>query len=133
MSVLLDTNILVYAWDPSDPQKQARAVQTLHEYRHQACLSTQNVSEFASVMIRKGCDLGWLSRVITLYSQIMTVYPVSVGQVEHALRAVREHRMSFWDAQIWAVAMTHRIPVILTEDGPVGQTIEGVQFHNPLQ
>lgn len=133
MSVLIDTNILVYAWDSGDKVKQTRAIHVLHEYRNQACLSTQNLSEFSSVMIRKGCDLQWLQRVISIYSQLLTIVPVHTQEVEHAVRAVQEHRMSFWDAQIWAVALTNRIPVILSEDGPTGQVIEGVTFENPLQ
>jgi predicted nucleic acid-binding protein len=49
-----------------------------------------------------------------------------------AIEATQQYRMSFWDAQIWAVAVSNRIPEIFTEDGPVQQTIEGVTWRNPF-
>jgi hypothetical protein len=33
---------------------------------------------------------------------------------------------------IWSVAKSNNIPSIFTEDGPIGQTIEGVTYINPL-
>jgi hypothetical protein len=33
-----------------------------------------------------------------------------------AARGVRTYKMSYWDAQIWASARLHQIPVIFSED-----------------
>ena len=52
--------------------------------------------------------------------------------VLEAVRGVRDHRFSFYDAQIWAVARLNSIPVILSEDFNTGASIEGVLFVNPL-
>lgn len=43
---------------------------------------------------------------------------------------VRDHKMSFWDAQIWAAARTNGIPVILSEDFSDGSVLDGVRFVN---
>jgi predicted nucleic acid-binding protein len=40
--------------------------------------------------------------------------------------------LSFWDAQIWAAARLHRIPVVLSEDFNPGAVIEGVRFVDPF-
>ena len=50
-----------------------------------------------------------------------------------AVRGVRIHQMAFWDAQIWASARLHQIPLIFTEDFNVGAVIEGVRFVNPFE
>ena len=51
--------------------------------------------------------------------------------VLEATRGVCEHRMSLWDAQIWAAAKLNQITIILSEDfGP--QIIEGVRVVNPF-
>ncbi len=50
-----------------------------------------------------------------------------------ALRGVDAHRLSFWDALIWAVARLNQVPIVLTEDLPGGQTwIDGVRYLNPI-
>jgi predicted nucleic acid-binding protein len=52
--------------------------------------------------------------------------------VTEALRGVEEHRLSYYDAQIWAAARLARIPAVLSEDFNPGATLEGVSFVNPL-
>jgi predicted nucleic acid-binding protein len=49
-----------------------------------------------------------------------------------AVRATDEHSFRFFDAQIWACAKLNQVPVVLSEDVPVGATVEGVTFENPL-
>lgn len=50
-----------------------------------------------------------------------------------AVRGVRTYKMAYWDAQIWASARLHQIPLIFTEDFNVGAVIEGVRFVNPFE
>jgi predicted nucleic acid-binding protein len=130
---LIDTSILVYAWNAGDKIKQRKAIEVLEQYKDRACLSIQNISEFSAVMLRNGCDPQWLGGVISLYERLMTVLPFSVHDARQALRAVQQYRMSYWDAQIWSAAKTNGIPIILSDNGPTGQTIEGVTYTNPLQ
>jgi len=49
-----------------------------------------------------------------------------------AARGVKEHRFSYWDAQIWAAAKLNQVPVIFSEDFASGSTVEGVTFVNPF-
>ena len=49
-----------------------------------------------------------------------------------AVRGVRTYKMAYVDAQIWALARLHQIPLIFTEDFNVGAVIEGVRFVNPF-
>jgi predicted nucleic acid-binding protein len=43
-------------------------------------------------------------------------------------RGVRTYKMSYWNAQIWASATLHQIPVIFSEDFNEGTVVEGISF-----
>jgi predicted nucleic acid-binding protein len=49
-----------------------------------------------------------------------------------AIRGVKEHHFSYWDAQIWASARLNQIGMILSEDYAHNSLVEGVRFINPL-
>jgi predicted nucleic acid-binding protein len=66
------------------------------------------------------------------FAEIFSVLPLTPSIVLEALGGVRDHSMSYYDAQIWAAAKLAQIPVVLSEDFPTGATIEGVQFVNPF-
>jgi predicted nucleic acid-binding protein len=132
MGILIDTNILIYAWDAQEKFKQTKALETLNAYRNEACLSMQNLSEFSSFMIRNQCELSWLNETLTLYRKLFNILPIQSQDIQNAVEAVYRYRMSYWDAQIWAVAKANQIPIILGENGPIGQTIEEVTYRNPF-
>jgi len=52
--------------------------------------------------------------------------------VLEAMRGVREHKLAYWDSQLWATARLNQIPIILSENFSVGATLEGVHFVNPF-
>ena len=132
MQIIIDTNILIYCYDTSDPRKHDIANQILTDYAYNISFTTQILSEFSSVMLRKKYASEDIHNTVKLYSKLMTVYLVEPKHTLKAIEATKKYRMSFWDAQIWAVAVSNRIPEILTEDGPVKQTIEGVTWRNPF-
>ncbi len=136
-SVLVDTNVLVYAYDRSEPHKQQRALETLdHLVRHDAgVLSTQVLAEFFVTVTRKlRAPLTVAETVDRLEHlvQAWNVVSVSPMVILEAARGVRDHQFSFWDAQIWAAARLNQIPLIFSEDFHTGSTVEGVTFINPF-
>lgn len=52
--------------------------------------------------------------------------------VLEAARGVSDHVLSYYDAQIWAVARLNQIGVVFSEDFNNGSTLEGVRFVNPF-
>lgn len=60
------------------------------------------------------------------------VVPLTAPVVLEALRGVAQHGLSYYDAQIWATARLHQVPLVLSEDFAMGAVVEGVQFVNPL-
>ena len=136
-NILVDTNILVYAYDRSEPDKQRRAVEVLDALVLSGIgvVSTQVLAEFFVAVTHKitaPLSVAEASVRIEHYLQAWTIIDVSATVVLEATRGVRDHRMSYWDAQIWATARLNQIPVVFSEDFNVGATIEGVRFINPL-
>ncbi|WP_157800106.1 PIN domain-containing protein [Sporolactobacillus pectinivorans] len=130
--VLIDTNILIYAWDHQNLEKQQKAIETLNRFRRQLLISMQSLSEFTAVMLKHGCDPERLLRIIERMERLMNILPLKKSDVLYALQGVQRYQMPYWDAQIWAAARSNDIPLLFAEDGPVGETIEGVTYVNPL-
>jgi len=47
-------------------------------------------------------------------------------------RGVRDYKLAYYDAQIWATAKLNQVPVVFSEDFNDGQVLEGVRFVNPF-
>ena len=58
--------------------------------------------------------------------------PLTAAVVLEAVRGVRAHGLSYYDAQVWAVAKLGQIPVVLSENFDAGSVLEGVSFLNPF-
>jgi predicted nucleic acid-binding protein len=130
---LIDTNILIHPLDARDPIKQQRAIQTLLQLdgRGDAALAAQVLAEYANVALKKfSLPANNIYQHIQGYETSFTVYPLTPAVVLEAVRGVRDHRLAYYDAQIWAVAKLNQVPVILSEDFNSGGTLEGVHFLN---
>lgn len=60
------------------------------------------------------------------------VLPLTGPVVLEALRGVRDHGLSYYDAQIRAIARLGQVGVVLSEEFNPGAVLEGVRFANPL-
>ena len=49
-----------------------------------------------------------------------------------AMDAVDEHRLSFWDAMIWATARQIGCAALLSEDMQDGRRLSGIEFIDPF-
>ena len=58
--------------------------------------------------------------------------PITPLIVLEAARGVRDHRLNYWDAQVWATARLNQIPLVLSEDFKDGFVLDGVRFVNPF-
>lgn len=136
-SILLDTNLLIYAHDSNAPENQARAAALLDQLQHtgRGVLSVQCLAEFASVAMRRLRPPMTAAEAYLQVERLMRAYRVldlTPTVVLEAVRGVREYRLAYYDAQLWAIARLNQIPIILSEDFNVGATLEGVRFVNPF-
>ena len=135
--ILIDTNVLVYAYDRGEPQKQQQAVGVLDALftNGAGILSAQTLAEFFRAVTRGTTPILPVEQAYTQVqdlSQAWIVLDVTSAIVLEAARGVQDHQLAYWDAQIWATAKLNQIAAIFTEDFPSAAVIEGVQFVNPF-
>ncbi len=135
---LIDTNILVYASDPREPQRQEQAIRLLQrlELTRAGCLSAQVLAEFVNVSTRTRQPLYTYAHVILQVERLLQNFPVfdlTPLIVLEAARGARDYALAYYDAQIWATALLNQTPVIFSEDFQHGQSLEGVRFINPFR
>jgi predicted nucleic acid-binding protein len=136
-AVLVDTNVLVYAYDESEPVKAelAEAVITSLVKRREAVITTQCLAEFFSVLTHKfgrRASPDTAQAGLERYAATMRVLDMRVPVVFEAARGVRRYGLSYYDAQIWASARLAGIELVLSEDFASGTEIEGVRFLDPF-
>jgi predicted nucleic acid-binding protein len=135
--VLVDTNVLVYAHDASDPTKQERAIELLAALARArvGCLSAQNLAEFFWTVTRSRRPLLTVREAAAQVDRLAASWPildVTAPVIVEAATGVREHRFSYWDAQVWAAARLNQVTVVLSEDFADGSRVGGVRFVNPF-
>ena len=135
--VLIDTNVLVYAHQPAEAVKYAQAVRAVVALTDTGLgrLSAQVLGEFVSATTRGKRPILAMDEAlaqVALLADAVPVLDVTRLIVLEATRGVRQHRLSYYDAQIWATARLNQVPTIFTEDFEDGRRLEGVQFVNPL-
>lgn len=133
----VDTNVLVYVYSLTEPDKARRAIEVLQRLvaERLGAISTQVLAEFFSTVIRRiavPLSVEEAYERLEYYLQKWEVINMSGAIVLEAARGVREYKFNFWDAQIWAAAKLSQIPIVLTEDFNTGAVIEGVRFVNPF-
>ena len=138
--ILLDTNILVYAYDPADIDKQIHAIWVLNHINicENGYISVQSLSEFIHAVTRyhKG-DPARLSleealEQVKLMTNSFTIFNLTPRIILEAERGVRDHHLAYYDAQIWATARLNQTSVVFSEDFPDHLTLDGVTFINPF-
>mgnify|MGYP006291662517 CR=1 FL=1 len=134
---LLDTNILVYGFDANEPRKQEQALEVIDRVgrKRTGTLSVQTLSEFANVALyrlEEPLPPDEVADQLELYSETFPILSLTTFVSIEAVRGVRDHSFSYFDAQIWAVARLNQVSVVLSEDFPSGATVEGVTFIDPF-
>jgi predicted nucleic acid-binding protein len=133
--ISFDSNVLVYAADLAGGERHERAADLVERaMRRQNCTQTlQSFSEFFNVVTRKaGVDRAAAAELVGHWSAAMAVENATLQDLAHAMRAVGEHRLSFWDALLWATVRRAGVGLLISEDFQDGRTIEGVRVINPF-
>ena len=131
--VFLDTNILVYAFDPESPEKRERALELIGG-RHW-CVSWQVVQEFANVALHRFAtpirpeDLGeYLDLVLWPRCE---VFP-SASLHRSAIAIHQQTGYRYYDSLIVASALASEAPVLYSEDLQDGRRIGPLTIRSPF-
>ena len=132
----LDTNILVYAFDQSEPRKQRRAWEILEGqiFSDAPIISTQVIQEFYVTVIRK---LAVPLSAEAAYEACLRLTRFPVVQITpdlilSAIRSQIQYQVSFWDALIIEAAKSAGCTVLVTEDLQDGFIVDGLKVQNPF-
>jgi predicted nucleic acid-binding protein len=135
--IMVDTNILLYAYDRGEPAKQHQALAVLDRLVVQdlGVLTSQVLAEFfvnATKRLQPPLTIKEAHDRIQNYLLSWKILDITGPVVLEAVRGVSTYQMAYWDAQIWASARMNQIPLVLSEDFGEGVIIEGVRFVNPF-
>ena len=142
MANLVDTNVLVYCFDPRSPEKQALACELLHRglADQTLVLPHQAIVEFVAATTRPRADLDGAPllepHIAYLEAEdLVRDFPVVYPDEEvlgAALRGVSIYGLSWFDAHLWAHAEVNALPEILSEDFEHGRHYGSVRIVDPF-
>jgi len=128
----IDTNILVYAYSETEPEKKQVAVQLLTD--RSVCMSTQVVNEFVWIMSSKyRVDMKLLSDVAKNLFLMYRMDIVDDRTIAAAIEMSMRYRLSYWDSLIVSSAMKLNCPILYSEDLQHEQVLEkSITIINPF-
>jgi len=132
----LDTNILVYAYDISDPAKQRIAQDLVRKAVAGGLVtSTQVLAEFAATLLHKLSPAPSTQDVIALLDALAPIrlIPPDHEIVRRAVEAKSAYGLHFYDGMIVAAAERAGCERIWSEDLNPGQKYFGIAVANPFQ
>jgi len=137
VKVFVDSNVLVYARDASEPGKQEKALAWMERLwtPGTGCLSFQVLQEFYVTVTEKlkpGLDAGHARSDVR---SLLTWHPVPIdGRVIEGAWAIQDRfRLSWWDALIVSAAQTGNCLYLLSEDFQEGQKFGSLCVINPFR
>ena len=130
-----DTNVVIYAYDDSEPTKQAVARSLLLNAAATTTgvISTQVLGEFfhATVVRRPLLTVANARTALRALSHLH-VATIPPSLVERAVDLHERFQLRYWDALIIATAKHEGCDEVLSEDMNHGQNYDGVRVTNPF-
>lgn len=136
---LIDSNILVYAYDTRDKRKNKIAIDIISKAwtgQRQYCISSQNLIEFYHITTKKVTNpitsedaMGIVVDMMSFDGWII-LFP-GMSSLQNAMNLARTYGTSIWDAHIIAVMREHDIKTIITENTKDFK-IPGIKAVNPF-
>jgi predicted nucleic acid-binding protein len=133
----VDTNILLYAHDPSAGAKRDRARQLLERLwaTGEGVLSTQVLQELCVNLRRKVKPPVSADEIRRLLQDYLS-WEIVVNGPDSAMQALEieiRYKISFWDALVLQAAESAGAAILYSEDLAPGQKYGAVRVVNPLK
>lgn len=141
MPSLVDTNVLVYRFDPRFPEKQRRATELLRDGIRDGSLRIphQALVEFVAATTRRRGDAQPLlapsdarREAEELLAQFDVLYPTE-ALFRLALRGAAAYELNWFDAGVWACAEHYGCETLLSEDFAHGRLYGTVRVVDPFR
>ena len=136
-NVFVDTNILLYSRDASEPEKQVIASARLDELweKRTGRLSIQVLNEYFVNATRK-LDPGLSPEEAWDDIEALSAWeplPLDMPILTRAFAVQRRYGLSWWDSMIVAAAEASDCSMILSEDLSDGASYFGITVENPFK
>lgn len=141
MAALVDTNVLVYRFDPRDARKQRIATNLLRRgiAEDSTRVAHQAIVEFYAAVTRLVPGFGPLlepdvarRETEEMLAQFTVIFPDDLI-VRTALRATAAYQLSWFDALMWAYAEVNSLRELISEDFQHGRMYGSVRVIDPFQ
>ncbi|HEX4133839.1 MAG TPA: PIN domain-containing protein [Bryobacteraceae bacterium] len=134
-SIFVDTNVLLYSFDPRNPLKYAQTRNWLdYLWRTGAGrLSWQVLHEFYTNAVRKlGVPALEAREAVTVFSK-WRPGGMNISVIERGWYWMDQAQLSYWDSLILASAERLGCSILLSEDFQTGRSFEGVRVVSPFE
>ncbi|MGC4028195.1 MAG: PIN domain-containing protein [Steroidobacteraceae bacterium] len=132
----VDANVLVYAYDPSEPLKREVAAALLSRLWRESSgrTSIQALNEFYSV---RTCKLAVRVDRAQAWAELENFFqwnprPLDPELLQSARQIEQRYQLNWWDCLIVAAAQLQGCAVLYTEDLQHGAIFNGVRVVNPF-
>jgi predicted nucleic acid-binding protein len=130
----VDTNVLFYAIDAGDPERQQVALRLASDLLlAETVLTQQVVGEYLSLARKVPARTrpAFLAQAQALTGALPLV-ATQPHLLFEALEVATAHRLQYWDALILAVCASAGVTHLLSEDMQDGMVVGGVTVRNPF-
>jgi predicted nucleic acid-binding protein len=123
--IFIDTNIFLYA-EFDDGSEKHHLSNKLLKYisERYVYISAQVLNEFYANALRKGKDDKTIQSILTRYSTLFNIVPLSLETVKESWRIINRYQFSCWDSLIVAAALEADCDILYSEDLQDGQSID---------
>jgi predicted nucleic acid-binding protein len=139
VAALVDTNVLVYRFDPRDARKQSIAEKLLREgvVGDAILVPHQAVVEFVAATTRSlpGGPLLSPHDARREAEELLSIFPIlypNDAVLRTALRGAAAYQLSWFDAHLWAYAEHYGAPELYSEDFQHERLYGSVRVLNPF-
>lgn len=140
MASLVDTNVLVYRFNPGSPEKKRIATQLLRAGLRAGSLriAHQALVEFVSAItrpLRGGPALLTAEDARQEMEELLGQFPILYPNehiVRLALRGAAAYQLSWYDAHMWAYAEHYGLSELISEDFQHDRAYGTVRIVNPF-
>jgi predicted nucleic acid-binding protein len=133
---LLDTNVLIYAWDAKDGRKQSIARDLIRRaMTGEGAIAQHILNEFAAVLIHQMKPAPSAHQVLGALDALAEIRltDAGAGLVRRAVEAHQTYGIHLFDGMVVASADRAGCTRIYSEDLNHGQTYFGVEVVNPFR
>jgi|SRR5579863_1150284 len=133
----LDTNVIVYLFDPASPQKADRAALLLRHAKRtgKGAISYQVIQEFFNVARKHSQGPMGANEALRFLAEVLEplcAVHSSPALFRRAIQLVERFQLHWYDALVVAGALEAQCKILYSEDFQSGQKFDGLEVLNPF-